>query len=98
MKFVLYGNFEGAQSGTDWVEFMNTNHGAADAKCKELGIVIESLYVTLAGPFQFIVGLESPTTDAMLAFQLWYSCQGRGRFESMPAFELDTALAAAAKA
>jgi uncharacterized protein with GYD domain len=59
---------------------------------------IESLYLTLAGPHQFVVGVEAPSTEAMFTFQLWYNCQGRGSIQVVPAYTLEQGMAAAAKA
>ena len=94
MKFVILGNFEGTDKDTDFVAFMGHNHEQASKKCDELGIVIENLYVTIAGPCQFIVGMDCPDADSMLAFQAWYNKQGRGSFEALPAFDLDSAIKA----
>jgi uncharacterized protein with GYD domain len=94
VKFILLGKFEGMNADTDWVEFMGNNHAQAAAKCEALGISIERVYVTLAGPCQFVVAMDCPSSESMLAFQAWYHKQGRGTFQALPAYDLDTALAA----
>ena len=97
MKFILLGKFEGADQTTDWGAFMANNHERAAEKCEELGINIENVYVTVAGPCQFVVAMEVPSSEAMLAFQAWYNKQGRGSFEAFPAYDLETALEALKK-
>jgi uncharacterized protein with GYD domain len=97
MKFIILGQFEGLQQKTDWVQFMGNNHEQASKKCDELGIVIENVYVTVAGPCQFVVAMECPSSESMLTFQAWYNKQGRGSFEAFPAFDLETALGALEK-
>ena len=94
MKFILLGQFEGLDQKTDWVAFMGHNHEQAAGKCAELGINIENVYVTLAGPCQFVVVMDVPTSEAMLVFQAWYNKQGRGSFEAFPAYDLESALEA----
>jgi uncharacterized protein with GYD domain len=98
MKFIILGQFEGQEQDTDWGAFMGHNHEQAEGKCNELGIVIENVYLTIAGPCDFIVVMECPSADSMLSFQAWYNKQGRGTFEAIPAFDLETALEAAKKA
>src|ERR1700751_1657304 len=84
MKYVLLGNLspEGANKQSDRV-------GKAKAKLKKLGIKIESIHYT-QGYYDFVDIVDAPNPEALLAFSVWYSTQGLGRIQSMPAFEAKT--------
>ena len=60
-----------------------------NAKLDALGIKIESLHYT-QGPYDFVDVVDVPNAEAMLAFSVWYSAQGLGRIQSMPAFDAKT--------
>jgi uncharacterized protein with GYD domain len=39
------------------------------------------------GYYDFVDIVDAPNPEALLAFSVWYSTQGLGRIQSMPAFE-----------
>ena len=39
------------------------------------------------GYYDFVDVVDAPKPEAVLAFSVWYSNQGLGRIQSMPAFE-----------
>ena len=84
MKYVLLGNLspEYASKQTERV-------GKVKAKLDKLGIKIESIHYT-QGYYDFVDIVEAPNPEALLAFSVWYSTQGLGRIQSMPAFEAKT--------
>ena len=47
---------------------------------------IESIHYT-QGYYDFVDIVDAPNPEAMLAFSVWYSTQGLGRVQSMPAFD-----------
>ena len=66
-----------------------------DSVVRELGAQLEvlggtTLLVTGASGFlcsYFVDVVVAPKPEAVLAFSVWYSSQGLGRIQSMPAFE-----------
>ena len=54
-------------------------------------------YCYTQGEVDFMEVLEVPSPDAMLALSLWYLGQGYGHLRSMPAFEMDSVMAALAR-
>ena len=59
------------------------------SKLDALGIKIGLLYYT-QGPYDFVDVVDVPNAEALLAFSVWYSAQGLGRIQSMPAFDAKT--------
>ncbi len=81
MKYVLLGK----QSG-EWLGRHDRRNRLARAKAKELGIKIQSVLYT-QGAYDFVDTVEAPSPEAMLKFSVWYSKQGFGSFQSLPAFD-----------
>ncbi len=93
MKYVLLGNLS-----SEWANKQLERVGKAKAKLDKLGIKIESIHYT-QGYYDFVDIVDTPNLEAVLAFSVWYSTQGLGRIQSMPAFEaktFETAIKAAA--
>jgi uncharacterized protein with GYD domain len=93
MKYVLLGNLN-----SEWATKQSDRIGKARAKLDKLGIKIESIHYT-QGHYDFVDVVDAPNPEAMLAFSVWYSTQGLGRIQSMPAFDaktFETAIKAAA--
>jgi uncharacterized protein with GYD domain len=84
MKFVLLGNLS-----PEWAKQQSERVGKARGKLDKLGIKIESVHYT-QGYYDFVDIVDAPTPEAVLAFSVWYSTQGLGRIQSMPAFEAKT--------
>jgi uncharacterized protein with GYD domain len=81
MKYVLLGNLS-----PEWANKQSDRVGKAKAKLDKLGIKIESIHYT-QGYYDFVDIVDAPNPEALLAFSVWYSTQGLGRIQSMPAFE-----------
>jgi uncharacterized protein with GYD domain len=81
MKYVLLGNLN-----SEWASKQADRVGKARAKLDKLGIKIESIHYT-QGHYDFVDVVDAPTPEAMLAFSVWYSTQGLGRIQTMPAFD-----------
>jgi len=81
MKYVLLGNLS-----PEWASKQSDRIGKAKAKLDNLGIKIESIHYT-QGYYDFVDIIDAPNPEAMLAFSVWYSTQGLGRLQSMPAFD-----------
>jgi uncharacterized protein with GYD domain len=81
MKYVLLGNLS-----PEWAGKQSDRIGKAKKKLDQLGIKIESIHYT-QGHYDFIDVVDAPKPEALLAFSVWYSTQGLGRIQSMPAFE-----------
>jgi uncharacterized protein with GYD domain len=84
MKYVLLGNLS-----PEWANKQSERVGKARAKLDKLGIKIESIHYT-QGYYDFVDIVDAPKAEAALAFSVWYSTQGLGRIQSMPAFEAKT--------
>jgi len=84
MKYVLLGNLS-----TEWANKQADRIGKAKAKLEKLGIKIESIHYT-QGRYDFVDVVDAPNPEAMLAFSVWYSSQGLGRIQTMPAFDAKT--------
>jgi uncharacterized protein with GYD domain len=81
MKYVLLGNLN-----SEWASKQAERVGKAKAKLDKLGIKVESIHYT-QGYYDFVDVVDAPNPEAMLAFSVWYSTQGLGRIQSMPAFD-----------
>src|SRR6516164_5606707 len=81
MKYVLLGNLS-----PEWASKQSERVGKAKAKLDKLGIKIESIHYT-QGYYDFVDVVDAPKPEALLAFSVWYSNQGLGRIQSMPAYE-----------
>jgi uncharacterized protein with GYD domain len=81
MKYVLLGNLN-----PDWASKQSERIGKAKTKLDRLGIKIESIHYT-QGYYDFVDIVDAPSPEAVLAFSVWYSTQGLGRVQSMPAFD-----------
>jgi uncharacterized protein with GYD domain len=81
MKFVLLGTL--APGAMRKQEARTAN---ARAKLRELGIKLECVYYT-QGACDFVDVVDAPSSEAMLAFSVWYAEQGYGKFSSLPAFD-----------
>jgi uncharacterized protein with GYD domain len=81
MKYVLLGNLS-----PEWATKQSDRIGKAKAKLDGLGVKIESIHYT-QGYYDFVDIVDAPNPEAMLAFSVWYSAQGLGRIQSMPAFD-----------
>src|ERR1700738_1312104 len=81
MKYVLLGNLS-----PQWASKQSERIGKGKAKLDRLGIKIESIHYT-QGDYDFVDIVHVPNPEAMLAFSVWYSIQGLGRIQSMPAFD-----------
>jgi uncharacterized protein with GYD domain len=84
MKYVLLGSLS-----PEWANKQSERTGKAKAKLDKLGIKIESIHYT-QGSYDFVDIVDAPNADAMLAFSVWYSTQGLGRIQTMPAFDAKT--------
>ena len=84
MKYVLLGNLS-----PEWASKQSERVGKAKAKLDKLGIKVESIHYT-QGYYDFVDIVDAPSPEAMLAFSVWYSTQGLGRIQSMPAFDAKT--------
>ena len=92
MKYVLIGTL-----GAEWATKHQERTDAAKAKLSELGITLESVYY-VQGALDFVDVVDAPSSEAILAFSLWYSAQGYGKFSTHPAFTPDELGAAIASA
>ena len=92
MKYVLLGTLS-----ADWATKHAERVGKARAKLDKLGIRLESVHYT-QGPFDFVDLVDAPNAEAMLAFSVWYSSEGLGRLQSLPAFDTPGFEAAVARA
>jgi uncharacterized protein with GYD domain len=81
MKYVLLGKLSPV-----WVSKQTERIGKAKAKLDKLGVKLESIHYT-QGDYDFVDVVDAPSPEAMLAFSVWYSTQGLGRIQSMPAFD-----------
>jgi uncharacterized protein with GYD domain len=81
MKYVLLGNLS-----AEWASKQADRVGKAKAKLDKLGIKLESIHYT-QGRYDFVDIVDAPNPEAMLAFSVWYSTQGLGRLQTMPAFD-----------
>jgi uncharacterized protein with GYD domain len=81
MKYVLLGNLN-----AEWASKQAERIGKAKAKLDKLGIKVESIHYT-QGYYDFVDVVDAPNPETMLAFSVWYSTQGLGRIQSMPAFD-----------
>ena len=81
MKYVLLGNLN-----PEWASKQSDRTGKARKKLDQLGIKVESIHYT-QGHYDFVDIVDAPKPEAILAFSVWYSTQGLGRIQSMPAFE-----------
>jgi uncharacterized protein with GYD domain len=84
MKYVLLGSLS-----PQWASKQSERIGKAKTKLDQLGIKIESIHYT-QGYYDFVDIVEAPNPGAMLAFSVWYSTQGLGKVQSMPAFDAKT--------
>ena len=84
MKYVLLGNLN-----AEWASKQADRIGKAKAKLDKLGIKLESILYT-QGRYDFVDVVDAPNPEAMLAFSVWYSTQGLGRIQTMPAFDAKT--------
>jgi len=84
MKYVLLGTLS-----PEWARKQSERVGKAKAKLDKLGIKVESIHYT-QGYYDFIDIVDAPKPEAVLAFSVWYSDQGLGRIQTMPAFEAKT--------
>lgn len=91
MKYVMLGTL-----GPGSMKKQETRTTTARAKLKELGMRLESVYYT-QGTYDFVDVVEAPSAEAMLAFSVWYSEQGYGKLQSLPAFDERTMVKALAK-
>jgi len=83
MEYVLLGNLS-----PEWASKQSERVGKAKAKLDKLGIKIEiELMHYTQGYYDFVDIVDAPNPEAMLAFSVWYSTQGLGRIQSMPAFD-----------
>jgi uncharacterized protein with GYD domain len=81
MKYVLLGNLS-----AEWASKQADRIGKAKAKLDKLGIKLESILYT-QGRYDFVDVVDAPNPEAMLAFSVWYSTEGLGRLQTMPAFD-----------
>ncbi len=81
MKYVLLGVL--AAGAMKKQSSRTTN---ARAKFKQLGIKLESVHY-IQGVYDFVDVVDAPSTEAMLAFSVWYSEQGYGKLVTCPAYE-----------
>ena len=84
MKYVLLGILS-----PEWARKQSERVGKAKAKLDKLGIKVESIHYT-QGYYDFVDIVDAPKPEAVLAFSVWYSNQGLGRIQTMPAFEAKT--------
>lgn len=81
MKYVLLGNLS-----PEWANRQSDRISKAKGKLDKLGVKIESIHYT-QGYCDFVDIVDAPNPEALLAFSVWYSTQGLGRIQSMPAFD-----------
>lgn len=81
MKYVLLGNLS-----AQWANKQADRVGKAKSKLDALGIKIESIHYT-QGAYDFVDIVDAPNPEALLAFSVWYSTQGLGKIQSLPAFD-----------
>jgi len=81
MKYVLLGEL-----GPEWIARHEERVDRVMQKFAELGITLEAVYYT-QGSLDFIDVLEAPDAESVLAFSMWYSHEGMGRVETLPAFD-----------
>lgn len=92
MKYVMLGKLDAAWAGKHAERVRK-----AEAKLKDLAIKLESIYYT-QGRYDFVDVVDAPDPEAMLTFSVWYTGQGFGRVQSLPAFEPKAFAAAVTKA
>jgi uncharacterized protein with GYD domain len=81
MKYVLLGNLS-----PELASKQSERIGKAKTRLDKLGIKLESIHYT-QGYYDFVDIVDAPSPEAVLAFSVWYSTQGLGRVQSMPAFD-----------
>ena len=81
MKYVLLGSLS-----PEWASKQSERLGKAKAKLDKLGIKLESIHYT-QGAYDFVDVVDAPDAEKVLAFAIWYSTQGLGRIQTMPAFD-----------
>jgi uncharacterized protein with GYD domain len=81
MKYVLLGNLS-----PEWASKQSERVRKAKAKLDQLGIKVQSIQYT-QGYYDFVDIVDAPNPEAVLAFSVWYTTQGLGRLQSMPAFD-----------
>jgi uncharacterized protein with GYD domain len=81
MKYVLLGNLS-----PEWASKQSERVRKAKAKLDKLGIKVQSIQYT-QGYYDFVDIVDAPNPEAVLAFSVWYTTQGLGRLQSMPAFD-----------
>jgi uncharacterized protein with GYD domain len=81
MKYVLLGNLS-----PEWASKQSERVRKAKAKLDKLGIKVQSIQYT-QGYYDFVDIVDAPNPEAVLAFSVWYTTQGLGRIQSMPAFD-----------
>jgi len=81
MKYVLLGTLN-----PDWAGKQAERVAKGRAKLDKLGIKLESIHYT-QGHYDFVDVVDAPSSEAILAFSVWYAAQGLGRIETMPAFD-----------
>jgi uncharacterized protein with GYD domain len=84
MKYVLLGTLS-----AEWATKQTERVGKARGKLDKLGIKLESVHYT-QGYFDFIDVVDAPNPQAMLAFSVWYTGEGLGRIQTLPAFDAPT--------
>jgi uncharacterized protein with GYD domain len=92
MKYVLLGTLS-----PEWASKQSKRVAKAKSRLDQLRIKIESIHYT-QGPYDFVDIVDAPNPEAMLAFSVWYSAQGLGRIQTMPAFDAKSFEAAAKEA
>ena len=80
MKYIFLGTIE-----AKWLSKQAERYKKASSKLKQLGIKLENVYYT-QGHYDFVDVVDSPGSEAVLAFSIWYSNKGFGRIQSLPAF------------
>jgi uncharacterized protein with GYD domain len=81
MRYVLLGTLS-----PQFLTKQEKRTTTARAKLKQLGIRLESVYYT-QGVYDFVDVVDAPSSEAMLAFSVWYGEQGYGKIVSCPAFD-----------
>ena len=81
MKYVLLGKLS-----SDWMLRQEERLAGAKSKLKDLGISIDAVYYT-QGEYDFVDIMDAPDATAVLAFSVWYSQQGYGSIQTLPAFD-----------
>lgn len=84
MKYVLLGTLS-----ADWATKQAERVRKARGKLDKLGIKLESVHYT-QGYFDFVDIVDAPSPQAILAFSVWYTGEGFGRVQTLPAFDTPT--------